>query len=234
LADAADAITVPGQAAIGPVARKADDSPVTAVDRQVERALRDVLAREAPGDAVLGEEEGGDDAPGRRRWLLDPVDGTVHYVRGIPVWGTLIGLQEGERVLAGMVSAPPLGRRWSGVHGEPSPLRVSATEDLGDAVLSVSRLWAAGDATRARVDALARRCWHAGGYESFLGPVMVAQGAIDAALLPEVEPWDVVPLQAVVEAAGGRVSLIHCGAPRIGALFTNADLHDRLVDALTA
>jgi histidinol-phosphatase len=226
LADAADAITVPRQADVGRVRRKSDDSPVTEVDRAVERALRDVLARERPDDAILGEEGGGAEAAGRR-WLLDPIDGTVHYVRGIPLWATLIGLEVDGRPVAGMVSAPALARRWTGG-------RVSGTGDLADAVVSVSRYWAAGEASRARIDALAGRAWHAGGYESFLGPVMVAEGAIDAALLPEVEPWDVVPLQAVVEAAGGRVSMLDCGAPRPAALFTNGHLHESVLDVLRA
>ena len=213
--------------------RKADASPVSEVDREVEAALRAVLAREVPDDDVLGEEEGGHYAGGSgRRWLLDPVDGTVQYVRGIPIWGTLIGLEDGGEAVAGMVSAPALGRRWWGVRGEPSPWRASAVADLGDAVLSVSRHWVAGDEMRARVDALARRCWHAGGFESFLGPVMVAEGGLEAALLPEVEPWDVVPLRAVVEAAGGRCTLLDCGAPRIGALFSNEPLHEQLLAAL--
>jgi histidinol-phosphatase len=220
---------------MGVVRRKADSSPVTEVDREVEQALRERLSRERPDDAVLGEEDGGDEAvPGRTRWLLDPVDGTVGYVRGIPIWGTLIGVERDGEALAGMVSAPALGRRWSGVRGEPSLLQASDVDDLGDAVLSVSRYWAAGPETRARLDAVAARAWYGGGYESFLGPVMVAEGAIDVALLPEVEPWDVVPLQAVVEAAGGRVTLLDCGAPRIGALFTNHPLHEPVLDALLA
>jgi histidinol-phosphatase len=216
------------------VRRKADSSPVTEVDQAVERALRAILARERPGDAVLGEEDGGDaePVPGRARWLLDPVDGTVSYVRGIPVWGTLIGVERDGEAVAGMVSAPALGRRWSATRDAPAPWRVSEVDDLGDAVLSVSRYWAAGEPTRRRLDAVAARAWYGGGYESFLGPVMVAEGAIDVALLPEVEPWDVVPLQALVEAAGGRVTHLDCGAPRPGALFTNHRLHDPVLDAL--
>ena len=226
LADAADAITVARRSDVGATANKADGSPVTDVDREVERALRAILARERPDDAVLGE-EGGGDAAGGARWLLDPVDGTVHYLRGIPLWATLIGLERDGVPVAGMVSAPALGRRWTGG-------RVSELDDLAAAVVSVSRYWAAGDAMRARVDNLAGRAWHAGGYESFLGPAMVADGAIEVALLPEVEPWDVVPLQAVVEAAGGRVTVLDCGAPRPGALFTNDRLHERALDALLA
>jgi histidinol-phosphatase len=233
LADAADAITVPRQSDVGATANKADGSPVTEVDREVERALRAILRRERPDDAVLGEEDGGDEAGGAR-WLLDPVDGTVHYLRGIPLWATLIGLEEDGHAVAGMVSAPALGRRWWGVRDEPSPWRVSEVADVGDAVFATNRLWVAGDGARGRIDAFARRCWSAGGYEAFLGAVMVAQGGIDAALLPEVEPWDVVPLRAVVEAAGGRCSLIDCGAPRIGALFTNAALHDEVLTSLSS
>jgi histidinol-phosphatase len=231
LADDADAVSLRHAGDVGRVERKADDSPVTAADREVEAVLRARLALERPGEAILGEEGGGATTAGRR-WLLDPIDGTVQFARGIPLWATLIGLEEDGEAVAGMVSAPALGRRWSGVRGEPSPLRVSEVSSLGDAVFATNRLWAAGDAARARIDALARRCWSAGGYESFLGAVMVAQGGIDAALLPEVEPWDVVPLRAVVEAAGGRCSLLDCGAPRIGALFTNAVLHDQVLTSL--
>jgi histidinol-phosphatase len=243
LADTADALTVARAAAVGRVERKADDSPVTAADREVERALRARLARERPGDAVLGEEDGASGGAGGRRWLLDPIDGTVHFTRGVPLWGTLIGCEEDGAAVAGMVSSPPLGRRWLGVRGdgalamrdgEARPAHVSDVGVLGDALFSVSRLWAAGAGARTRIDALAARCWSPGGYEAFLGPVMVAEGALDAALLPEVEPWDVVPLRAVVEAAGGRCTLLDCGAPRIGALFSNAVLHDELVAALRA
>ena len=234
LADEADAITRARARDVGRVERKPDASPVTAADRKVEAALRARLAVERPHDGVRGEEGGGDGSAAGRRWLLDPIDGTVHFARGVPLWATLIGLQEDGEAVAGMVSAPALARRWWGVRGSSSAWRVSGVDAFGDAVFSVSRLWAAGAAVRARVDALAKRCWYPGGYESFLGPVMVAEGAIDLALLPEVEPWDVVPLQAVVEAAGGRCSLLDCGAPRIGALFSNAALHEEALAALTA
>ncbi len=233
LADDADAVALEHARDGGRVDRKADDSPVTAADREVERALRARLERERPGEAIVGEEGGGAAGAGRS-WLLDPIDGTAQYARGVPVWATLIGVVEDGAPVAGMVSAPALGRRWWGARGEPSPWRVSDVDDFGDALFSVSRLWWADAAARARIDALALRCWTAGGYESFLGPALVAEGAIDVALLPEVEPWDVVPLQAVVEAAGGRCSPVDCGGPRIGALFTNAALHDDALAVLQA
>jgi histidinol-phosphatase len=235
LADDADAVALRHARDVGRVERKADDSPVTAADREVERVLRARLASERPGEPVVGEEGGGaPEAGAGRSWLLDPIDGTVHFARGVPLWATLIGVVEDGAAVAGMVSAPALGRRWWGVRGEPSDWRVSDVDDFSDALFSVSRLWWADAAARARIDALALRCWSAGGYESFLGPVMVAEGAIDVALLPEVEPWDVVPLQAVVEAAGGRCSPVDCGGPRVGALFTNAALHADALAALRA
>jgi histidinol-phosphatase len=236
LADDADAVALEHARDVGRVDRKADDSPVTAADREVERVLRARLERERPGEAIVGEEGGG--AIGGRRpgrsWLLDPIDGTAQFARGVPVWATLIGVVEDGAPVAGMVSAPALGRRWWGARGEPSPWRVSDVDDFGEALFSVSRLWWADAAARGRIDALALRCWTAGGYESFFGPVLVAEGAIDIAVMPEVEPWDVVPLQAVVEAAGGRCSPLDCGGPRIGALFSNARLHDAALEALRA
>ncbi len=118
MADAADAVTVPRFRAAGLVVEtKPDRSPVTEADRAAEQAMRALLARERPGDGVLGEEFGADPA-GERRWILDPIDGTINYLRGIPVWGTLIALEQAGEVVAGVVSAPLLGRRWWAARGD--------------------------------------------------------------------------------------------------------------------
>src|SRR5215207_4208710 len=131
------------------VETKPDATPVTDADREVERAVRELLGRRRPSDAIVGEEYGttGD---GARRWVVDPVDGTKNFVRGVPVWATLIALMEAEEVYVGVVSAPALGRRWwasrgqgawsSSLGGEPRRLRVSAVQQLSDASFSYSSL----------------------------------------------------------------------------------------------
>ncbi len=253
MADAADAVTLPrfARGAAGAVRRKADRSPVTEADALAEQALRDLLHRHRPQDAVLGEELGATGGAAGRRWLLDPVDGTMSFARGIPVWGTLVALEERGSPVLGLVSAPALGRRWwaaRGPDGAPgawacetgqAPRRtgVSDTRDLRDALLGCANVGGLGDPQRrAAVVALGERAQWMAGYESFWGPALVAEGALDAAILPEGEEWDLAPLRALVEAAGGRCTALDFGAAtgRRGALFSNAALHAELLGALSA
>lgn len=228
------------------VETKPDLTPVTEADRAVEEALRRRIGIERPGHAVLGEEMGGgDDGPSEWQWVLDPIDGTKNYLRGVPVWATLIALRhEGEGVL-GVVSAPALGRRWWAARGEgawaaapggdPVRARVSAVTEVHDAFLSYDS--AAGFEEHGIGPpflGLVRRCWRTRGYGDFWSHVLVAEGAVDIAVEPEVAVWDVAPLQVIVEEAGGRFTDLAGRARADGgsAVSTNGALHDQSLAAL--
>lgn len=210
---------------------------MTALDREVEAELRRVLAARRPGDAVQGEELGSSGGRSGRRWVLDPVDGTAQFVRGIPVWGTQVALVEDGRAVAAIVSAPAMGRRWWGRVGEGAwsdrgELRVSAVDEVASAGLSFGRLAELHDPSR--VIALGAACDAAGGYESFWGPMLVAEGVLDIAVLADPEPWDLVPAQVLVEAAGGACTALDLGS-RLGrptAVLTNGLLHEAALSAL--
>ena len=238
----ADAITVPRfRAADLVVSTKPDLTPVSDADRAAEAAIRARLSDNRPADGVLGEEFGstGGDGAGRR-WVLDPLDGTKNYVRGIPVWGSLIALEEHGEPVVGVVSAPALGRRWWAARGhgawaDGARIRVSAVADLADAQLSTDSIVefdAAGLADAALT--LERRCWRSRGLGDFWSHTLVAEGAVDVAVEPEVEHWDVSPLLVLVEEAGGRFTdLAGRRRPDGGSvLTTNGLLHDEVLSIL--
>ncbi|MCU0299995.1 MAG: histidinol phosphatase [Candidatus Nanopelagicales bacterium] len=241
LADAADAIALDRyRAADLVVETKPDLTPVTEADRAVEAALRAMLAEARPEDPVLGEEFGGAMTGATRQWVIDPIDATKNYVRGVPVWATLIGLLVEGRAEVGVVSAPALGRRWwaargAGAHtrgpdGERT-LHVSAVRDLADASLSFSDHvgWRPG-----ALAALTHGVWRARAYGDFWSHLLVAEGAVDVAAEPELNIWDVAGLVAIVEEAGGRITGVD-GSPALGAgsgLTTNGLLHQQVLDVL--
>ena len=232
LADLADSLSLPRfRAADLRVERKPDLSPVTDADRAVERALRERIAAERDGETVLGEEEGGDGA-GDARWILDPVDGTRNFARGIPVWATLIALEREDEPVLGVVSAPALGRRWWAARGEGAwrdgePIRVSAVAELADAAVSCAH---ARDLARLEPDA-----WHARGLGDFWQSALVAEGSLDAAVDARLALWDYAALVPLVEEAGGRVSRPDGGAARAGAqlVCSNGLLHDAVLRRLS-
>ena len=245
LADAADAHTLSRFRALDlRVSDKPDLTPVSDADTAVEAQVRATLAVRRPGDAVLGEEEGlvGD---GPRQWVVDPVDGTKNFVRGVPVWATLVALRVDGRVDVGVVSAPALGRRWWAARGsgawagasqaQAARLRVSGVADLADASLSYSSL--TGWEERGRLPgllALSRRVWRTRAYGDFWSHVLVAEGAVDASCEPEVSLWDLAALQPVVEEAGGRFSDLS-GAPDPAGgsvVCSNGLLHEDVLEAL--
>ena len=241
LADAADAITTARFRAHDlAVDTKPDLTPVTEADRRAEQVLTELIGRARAGDAVVGEEFGASGS-GERRWILDPIDGTKNYVRGVPVWATLIGLEIAGELVAGVVSAPALGRRWwaargSGAFANGDPIRVSAVHDLADAHLCYSDTtgwddFGLGDEFRA----LMRRCWRTRGFGDFWGHMLVAEGAADAMSEPILSLWDVAALIPIVVEAGGRVSdLTGSGwADHAPAVTTNGLLHDEVIAALT-
>ncbi|MEV4255385.1 inositol monophosphatase family protein [Spirillospora sp. NPDC049652] len=239
LADLADDITLRHfrRTDLG-VRAKPDRSPVTEADTETERALRTVLACERPGDTIVGEEEGGTQGP--RCWLLDPVDHTANFVRGIPVFATLIALVQDGRPTVGVVSAPALGRRWwaslgGGAFADGEPIRVSAVADLADASLSFAALDRWDDrALLPGIVGLGRRARHSWGSGGFWSQMLVAEGRLDASLDPWGKPWDLAAPKIIVEEAGGRLTDLD-GAPRIdrdAALVSNGLLHPELLAAL--
>jgi histidinol-phosphatase len=244
-ADAADSLTLKRFRATDLlVETKPDLTPVSDADRAVERAIRGVLANDRPGDAIIGEEYGVEGA-GERRWVIDPIDGTKNFVRGVPVWATLIALQENEQTVVGLVSAPALGMRWWAARGSGAwrgrdvstrvPCRVSQVGALDDAFLSYSSLegWeAAGrrDQFRGLVDSV----WRNRAFGDFWSYMLVAEGAVDIACEPEVTLWDLAALNVIVEEAGGRFTDLS-GTDRVdggNAVATNGLLHDQVLAAL--
>jgi len=232
LADAADAIALGRFRSRDLVVEtKPDLTPVTQADREVERELRAMLGAERRRDAILGEEQGASGS-GRRRWILDPIDGTRNYSRGIPVWATLIALEENRRIVLGVVSAPALHRRWwaergSGAHAGGDVVHVSAVRRPEDAVLSF--------ALEQPLPGLAARAWHARGYGDFWSHMLVAEGSIDGAIdAIGVSVWDLAAVQVIVEEAGGTFTDFS-GQHRVdgaSAISSNGHLHAALLEAV--
>jgi histidinol-phosphatase len=235
LADAADDITMARfRAADLRVETKPDLTPVSEADRAAEEAIRRLVASSGRGEGVLGEELGDDG--GDAKWIVDPIDGTKNYVRGVPVWGTLLALSRGGVVAASLVSAPALGRRWWAVRGQGcfagdgTRCAVSSVARIEDAVVSTTtpRDQPPGFAT------LVERAWATRGLSDFWQYCLVAEGAVDVACDTEMNLWDYAPVQLLVEEAGGRCTTFAGAAPSPGESFvaTNAALHDDVVSLL--
>src|SRR5438132_1658484 len=238
LADIADAITAQRfRARDLRVESKPDSTPVTDADRSTEQALRDKLRVVRAEHAVVGEEFG---AEGEAEWreLIDPIDGTKNYARGIPVWATLIALQHGPRTECGVVSAPALGRRWwaargEGAHCNEGALRVSGIAALGEAHISCTdiRDFALRGSGRAFAE-LTSRCRYVRAFGDFWSHMLVAEGALDIGIEPVVNPWDIAAAQVIVEEAGGRFSDFS-GRSRIDSgdvISSNGLLHETVLD----
>ena len=243
LADAADAISMARYRAMDLVVdTKPDLTPVTEADRAVEEALRGRLTAARPEDLILGEEYGGQPSATGRQWIIDPIDGTKNYVRGVPVWATLIALVVDGRAELGVVSAPALARRWwatpdagSHVQGPEGrrAIRVSAVADLADASFSFSDHigWQPG-----ALEALTGASWRSRGYGDFWSHLLVAEGAVDIAAEPELNVWDIAALIPIIEQAGGTVTA-YDGSPALLAgsgLSTNGLLHAQALAAIAS
>jgi histidinol-phosphatase len=241
LADAADALTLPRfRAADLRVDRKPDRTPVTDADTAAEAALRALIAEHRPGDQVLGEEEGGELSADGRGWVLDPIDGTKNFSRGMPAWATLIALTVDGEPVVGVASAPALGRRWwaargrgawasDGLTADPRRISVSAVSDLGDAYLSTTDLRVFG--RQGRMDrwlALVDACWETRAFGDFWQHCLVAEGVLDVAVDPVASAWDLAALVPIVAEAGGRMTgLSGAGSFAEGdGIATNGLLHD--------
>ena len=245
LADTADAITMDRFGAADLVVEsKPDLTPVSDADRAVEQAIRAQLAVSRPEDALVGEEFGAIGS-GPRRWVVDPIDGTKNFVRGVPVWASLIALLDGDDAVLGVVSAPALGRRWwarrgggafaAALGGAPRRLAVSAVSVLGDASLSYASIggWA-GRGRREAFLALTDTVWRSRAYGDFWSYMLVAEGAVDIAAEPELSLWDMAALAPIVVEAGGRFSGVDGvdGVQQGSAAASNGVLHDALLAAL--
>ena len=255
LADLADGLALARFGALDlRVETKPDLSPVTETDRAIEQALRERIAAERPGDVVLGEEEGSS-GEGGRRWILDPIDGTRNYSRGIPIFATLIALEVEGEVELGLVSAPALGRRWwaergKGAFRSDGPIRVSGvnrledeTASIGSGVrMSVSKVECLEDAVVSfelsegleRLAPLVARAWHARSFGDFWQHMLVAEGSVDVAVDPVVKIWDCAPLKLIVEEAGGKFTDLAGRAVIDGGsgISTNGLLHAEALGVL--
>jgi histidinol-phosphatase len=249
LADTADAVSTARFRALDlRVEAKPDLTPVTDADTAVEKAIRSTLARARPRDGVLGEEFGRSPAaagPGSRYWVIDPIDGTKNFVRGVPIWGTLIALMEGDTPVVGLVSAPALGRRWwaardlgafAGKHQHAATrISVSSVRKLTDASFCYASLngWADNGRLEAMLDILLG-VWRSRAYGDFYGYMLLAEGAVDAMAEPELSLWDMAALIPIITEAGGKITDLD-GRPvadKSSVIGTNGLLHESVLAAL--
>lgn len=221
------------------VRHKADRTVVTLADTSIEAMVREQVAAAFPDDHVLGEEEGGGDRESGRVWIVDPIDATANYARGIPIWATLIALQiDGELVL-GLVHAPAIGERYEAVRGAGArmngrPIAVSRVDRLDEAQVFHAGLEAWSDAGRGRALGLLSLAPRTRGFGDFWGHTLVARGAGEAMIEPELNIWDYAAFQVVVEEAGGRVTQVDGSPPRhLGSVVSsNGVLHDEILSRL--
>ncbi|WP_016997541.1 histidinol-phosphatase [Kocuria atrinae] len=226
------------------VETKPDLTPVTDADREAESVIRSQLGRVRNRDAVIGEEFG-TSGSGSRKWVIDPIDGTKNFVRGVPVWATLIGLVEDDQVVAGVVSAPALNRRWWAALGsgaftgrslsQATRLSVSSVNQLSDASLSYSSLTGWRDlGVRDQFIELTDSVWRTRAYGDFWSYCLVAEGAVDIAAEPELNLYDMAALVPIVTEAGGRFTSLkgQDGPFGANAVASNGVLHDAALDVL--
>ena len=246
MADEADALTLDRFGALDlHVETKPDLTPVTDADKSAEELLRGLLVANRPDDAVVGEEFGGTAVFEGRQWVLDPIDGTKNFVRGVPVWSTLIALLHDGVPTVGVVSAPALGRRWWASSGEGAftsfngvtrRISVSGVSELDSASLSYSDLTTGWEERRPQFVELTDAVWRVRGYGDFWSYCLLAEGAVDVVTEPEVKLWDLAPLDIVVREAGGRFTSID-GSPGPhggSAIATNGLLHDEVLRRLAS
>jgi len=221
------------------VEEKPDHSPVSEVDKAIEEMARALARGRHPGLGVLGEEQGDDPGTAGARLIVDPIDGTVSFVRGIPVFGTLLAIEAEGEVVAGVASAPALGARWhaareSGAFSGARRLRVSEMGDLHQAMLFHCELESGAAGPAAGIMRLMGKVSRTRGLGDFYQHVLVAEGAGEIAIDRIVHPWDIAALQVIVEEAGGRATGL-AGERSIYAgtlVSSNGLLHDAALHAL--
>jgi len=221
---------------------KGDGSPVTIADREAEQAARAWLAQRFPADGVMGEEFGVVRPEAPRRWIIDPIDGTKNYIRGIPIWGTLLGLEFENDLVGGIVVAPALGQTWHGLRGEGAyrndkKIRVTDTPKLSQSHLFYSSLtWIQKSGkTKGFLD-LIDNSERQRGFGDFYGFMLVAQGAGEAMIDHGLHPWDVAALKPIVDEAGGLLTNWDGGFSihRSDVVGSNRLIHTRLLESLGA
>ena len=249
LADRADAISLSRYQALDLViTTKPDNSPVTDADKAVERAIIDAIAAQYPTDGVVGEEFGTSGSK-ERYWVIDPIDGTKNFLRGVPTWATLIALVENEQVVASVVSCPALYRRWyatagggafvlegvaKGVSNSPArKLAVSKVSAIKDASIAYSDFQGWG-ARRPAFEKLLDSAWRTRGLGDFWSHMLVAEGAVDVAIEPSLALWDMAALDLIVREAGGRFTSLDGVDGPFGpnAISTNGALHGAILEAI--
>lgn len=251
LADRADVISLSRYHALDlEITTKPDNTPVTDADKAVERAIIDAIAAQYPTDGVVGEEfgsTGGKD----RYWIIDPIDGTKNFLRGVPTWATLIALVENEKVVASVVSSPALYRRWYATEGGGAYVLEGSAVSVGDLQsasrkLSVSKVSAISDASiaysdfqgwgarRSAFEKLLDSAWRSRGMGDFWSHMLVAEGAVDVAIEPSLALWDMAALDLIVREAGGRFSSLDGIDGPFGpnAISSNGVIHEEIVQAL--
>lgn len=246
LADQVDAITMSRFKALDlKVDAKPDNSPVSDADRTAEEVIRAQLGRSRSRDAIVGEEFG-TTGHSSRKWIIDPIDGTKNFIRGVPVWATLIALAEDDEIVMGVVSAPALNRRWWAAKGtgawtgrslsQATRLRVSGVKDLADASLSYSSLTGWRDlGLRENFIDLTDQVWRTRAYGDFWSYMMVAEGVVDAAMEPELELYDMAALVAIVTEAGGTFTSVDgttTGPWGPNGIASNGILHREIITML--
>jgi histidinol-phosphatase len=248
LADLADAISRDRFTAMDlVVTTKPDRTPVTDADQAVERAIRAALAERRPADGILGEEFG-TEGTSVRQWIIDPIDGTAGFLRGIPIWGTLISLAVDGVPVVGMVSSPALGKRWWARSGggawmtdertpgvDPVRLRVSGVAELADASLSYNSIQQWDQAGHLdELVTLSRQVWRTRAYGDMWSYMLLAEGLLDIVAEYDLQPYDLAALAPIVQEAGGRFTAAD-GRPgpwHGSALATNGLLHQPALQAL--
>ena len=246
LADIADAIALPRFMAQDlQVETKPDDSPVTDADRATERAIKAKLAEARPNDALIGEEYGDSAGTGNRTWIIDPIDGTANFMRGVPVWASLIALSVDGKPVVSVVSAPALGRRWwaapeVGAHtreidGSERSIRVSIIADAANASISYNnlRLWDQSGKLPQLVE-FSRKVWRTRAYGDFWSYMLLAEGSVDIVAEHDLKIYDIAALVPIVEQAGGKLTALDgpLTAETSSVLATNGKLHSLATAAL--
>ena len=245
IADSVDALTMSRFQSVDlQVDTKPDMSPVSDADRAAEELIRQQLKRARPRDAVTGEEYG-TTGSGKRRWVIDPIDGTKNFVRGVPVWATLIALVDDGRPVVGVVSAPALSRRWwayedGGAYtgkslSNATRIHASDVTDISDASLSFSSL--EGWRERGNISEflqLTTDVWRVRAFGDFWSYMLVAEGAVDIACEPELELYDMAALVPIVTEAGGTFTSLDGEPGPWGGhgLATNTHLHPDVLERL--
>jgi histidinol-phosphatase len=229
------------------VETKPDASPVTDADRSVEQAMKVKLAESRPADALIGEEFGNQDGEAggpKRTWIIDPIDGTANYMRGVPVWATLIALAVDGKVALSVVSAPALGRRWwaapeigswtRDIDGSERILKVSAIGDLANASMSYNnlQLWDQSGKLPELLE-LSRKIWRTRAYGDFYSYMLLAEGALDIVTEHDLKIYDIAALVPIVELAGGEFSALNgpLTDETSSVLATNGKLHEAAFEA---